>query len=101
MSRYVQLQGNIYFDTKDKAIVKNLGSRFVFIRHDRRGKNVAVKDEKRREFSAVKGLIHAQGNLYYDPKAKKLYKKTGPNLVLYTKDRRKTIKKVAMERRKR
>lgn len=101
MSRYVQLQGNIYFDTKDKAIVKNLGNRFVFLRHDRRGKNVAVSEEKRREFSAVKGLIHAQGSLYYDPKTKELYKKTGANLVLYTKDRRKTVKKVSMERRKR
>ncbi len=100
MNRYVQLQGNIYFDTKDKAIVQNLGNRFVFLRHDRRSKSENVKEEKRREFSAVKGLIHAQGNLYYDPKVKELYKKTGLNLVLYTKDRRKTVKKITVERRK-
>lgn len=100
MSRYIQLQGNIYFDTRDKTIVQNLGNRFVFLRHDRRRKFEDVKEEKRREFSAVKGLIHAQGNLYYDPKTKELYKKSGNNLVLYTKDRRKTSKKITIERRK-
>lgn len=99
-TRYVHLDGNLYFDTKDKAIVKHMGDRFVFLRHDRRTRKVAVKDEKREFNKLSEDMIPVASGLYFDKKLKQLYKKTGNNLVLYAKDRRKETKKVPMDRRK-
>ncbi len=98
-SRYVHLEGNIYFDTKDKVIVKNMGGRYVFLRHDRRTKNIPVEDEKREFNKKSADLIPVSSGLFYDKKLRHLYKKIGNNLVLYSKDRRKTQKTVQFERR--
>ena len=50
--RYVHLDGNLYYDTKDKVIVKNMGNRYVYVRHDRRTKKKDVpENELKRESS--------------------------------------------------
>jgi hypothetical protein len=99
--RYMHLKGNIYYDTKDKVIVQSLGNRFVFLRHDRRSKPSSVAQGKREEDKLTKGFIQVQGTLYFDKNTRQLYKKLGKNMVLYTKDRRKTTGKVPVDRRKR
>jgi len=99
-TRYVHLDGNLYFDTKDKTIVKNMGDRYVFLRHDRRTKTVSVEDEKREFNKKSENLIPVSSGLYYDKKLRQLYRKTGNNLVLYSKDRRKETKKVHVDCRK-
>ncbi|MBP7791908.1 MAG: hypothetical protein KA120_02480 [Candidatus Goldbacteria bacterium] len=98
--RYVKLQNNLYFDTKDRVIVKNMGDRFVFVRHDRRRKNISIPDEKRAQEKIKKGMKQIGNNLYFDPATKQIYKQIGDKLVLYSRDRRKENKPVAMERRK-
>lgn len=98
--RYMHLKGNIYYDTKDKVIVQSLGNRFVFLRHDRRSKAAQVKEGKRDEDKLTKGFILVQGTLFFDTNTRQLYRKLGKNMVLYTKDRRKTTGKVPVDRRK-
>lgn len=97
--RYVHLQENLYYDSKDKVIVRNMGNRYVFVRHDRRMRSDTVKDEKRAEARAVINLKLITGNLYFDCKTLQLYKRVSGNMVLYSKDRRKVSKRVAKERR--
>ncbi len=98
--RYIKLQDNLYFDTKDRVIVKNMGGRFVFVRHDRRRKDIPMPDEKRAQEKLKKGMKQIGTNLYFDPNTKQIYKQIGAKLVLYSKDRRKETKKVEVERRK-
>ncbi|MFP4465892.1 MAG: hypothetical protein ACLFP1_02460 [Candidatus Goldiibacteriota bacterium] len=97
--RYIKLEGNIYFDSKEKAIVKSMGSRFVFLRHDRRTKDAPVAQEKRKYNKTNKNFMPLGGNLFFDKITKQLYRKTGENLVLYSKDRRKESKPVTKDRR--
>lgn len=99
--RYMHLKGNIYYDIKDKVIVQHLGNRYVFLRHDRRTKSASVTEGKREEDKLTKGFIQVQGTLYFDKNTRQLYRKLGKNMVLYTKDRRKTAAKVGVDRRKR
>ena len=98
--RYVHLNENLYFDTKDRAIVKNMGNRYVFVRHDRRTRTSAHKKERRKEDTASKYMIKISGGLYFDTKIKQVYKPAGSKLVLYSIDRRKSRKPVKKERRK-
>lgn len=98
--RYIKLEGNLYFDTKDRVIVKNMGDRFVFVRHDRRRKNIPTPYEKRRQEQITKDMKQISNNLYFDPNTKQIFKLIGDKLVLYSKDRRKETKKVPIERRK-
>lgn len=98
--RYKKLQGNLYYDTKDKVIVKNMGGRFVYVRHDRRVRTNSVADEKRGFEKMFKDLIALPGGLYFNKKDKQIYRKAGDNLVLYAKDRRKARKAVPNDRRK-
>lgn len=98
--RYIKLQNNLYFDTKDRVIVKNMGGRFVFVRHDRRRKDIPMPDEKRAPEKAIKGMKQISNNLFFDPNTKQIYKQIGDKLILYSKDRRKETKQVTIERRK-
>jgi hypothetical protein len=98
--RYKQLQGNLYYDTKDRVIVKNMGGRFVYVRHDRRVRSKSVADEKRSFEKVSKNLIALPQGLYFDKVKRQIYRRSGDNLVLFAKDRRKGSKSVANERRK-
>ncbi|MCX7698149.1 MAG: hypothetical protein N2114_01625 [Candidatus Goldbacteria bacterium] len=98
--RYIKLEDNLYFDTKDRVIVKNMGGRFVFVRHDRRRKNIPVSIEQRQPERMKAGMRQIGINLYFDPTTKQIFKQIGDKLVLYSKDRRKQTKKVEVERRK-
>ncbi len=98
--RYIHIKENLYFDTKDRVIVKNMGNRYVFVSHDRRRANIPVDQEKRKEAKVLKNFIQISKGLLFDPKTKCVYKKTGSNLVLYSRDRRKVSKPVKVERRK-
>jgi hypothetical protein len=98
--RYVHLSENLYYDSQDKVIVKNMGNRYVFVRHDRRSRDENVKNEKRLDAKSVKDMTKVAANLYYDCVTKQLFRKTGSGLVLYTRDRRKGSRAVSKERRK-
>lgn len=98
--RYKKLSGNLYYDTKDKVIVKNMGGRYVYVRHDRRVRSSSVPDEKRAFNKMFKDLIPLPGGLYFNKKDRQIYRRAGDTLVLYAKDRRKSAKPVAQDRRK-
>jgi hypothetical protein len=99
--RYKKLQGSLYYDTKDKVIVKNMGGRFVYVRHDRRVRSASVSDEKRAFNKMFKDLIALPGGLFFNKKDRQIYRRAGETLVLYSKDRRKGSRPVAQDRRKR
>jgi len=102
MGRYVHLKENLYFDSKEKAIVRNMGNRYVFVRHDRRTRPASgARVERRASERNKKSMITVERGLYFDKNTNQLYKKTGDKLVLYSKDRRKSSKPVAKDRRKR
>ncbi len=100
MGRYIHLKEKLYFDTKEKTIVRHMGNRYVFVRHDRRTRSAPVKSEKRASDRTMKSLLHLERNLFFDKKTNQIYKKTGDKLVLYSKDRRKQNKPVPKDRRK-
>jgi len=99
--RYINIKGNLYFDTKDRVIVKNMGNRYVFVRHDRRRENIPVENEKRKTENIMKTMLPIGKNLFFDKNTKSIYKMQGDKLVLYSKDRRKENKPVKVDRRKR
>jgi hypothetical protein len=81
--RLVKLSVGYYFDPKEMAILRKVGSRFIFVRHDRRaGRRRTQAEAESRQFRMI------QGGLFWDEKAKKLYRKAGAHYVLYTRDRR-------------
>ncbi len=88
---YLKLSGSFYFDPIKKHILKKQGSTWTFVMHDRRRGQKPVTKDRRARFEAMP--IHlkpiAQG-LFWDSNAKDVYKKIKENLVLYSKDRRKT-----------
>lgn len=88
---YLKLSGSFYFDPIKKHILKKQGSGWVFVMHDRRRGQKPVTKDRRAMFEAMP--IHlkpiAQG-LFWDSNAKDVYKKINDNLVLYSKDRRKS-----------
>ncbi len=98
--RYIHIRENLYFDTKDRVIVKNMGNRYVFVSHDRRRTSIPVEQEKRKDAKVLKNLILISKGMLFDPKTKCVYKKIGNNLVLYSRDRRKESKPVKVDRRK-
>jgi hypothetical protein len=98
--RYVHLDGNLYYDSQDRVIVKNMGNRYVFLRHDRRIKQADAPDHKRLEDRLEEHMIKVGTGMYFDKLLKQLYKKNGDKLVLYSRDRRKEATKVPAERRK-
>ncbi|HDQ26072.1 MAG TPA: hypothetical protein ENN43_04920 [bacterium] len=98
--RYRHVEGKIYFDTKDKVLVQNMGNRFVYLRHDRRKRSAGTGSGKRAEDSIKQNMIKVSGNLFFDRTLKQLYRIIGGKPVLYTKDRRKSAKNVSRERRK-
>jgi len=100
MGRYVHLNENLYFDSKERVIVRSMGSRYVFVRHDRRTHSSPVRSEKRASERTMKTLMQIERGLYFDKKTNQIYKKTGDKLILYSKDRRKTGKPVTKDRRK-
>ena len=100
--RYTHLKGHLYYDNNEKVIVQNLGNRYVFVRHDKRSAvHPVVGGEKREGDRIPKSYLLVSASLYFDTVTRQLYKKSGDKFVLYTKDRRKTKKAVAAERRKR
>lgn len=99
-NRYEHLKTNFYYDSKDKTIVKKIGDRFVFIRHDRRNNSRPIKEGKRSEDKISKNYLLVQGTLYFDKHTNQLYKRSGNTFVLYTRDRRKERKTVDLDRRK-
>ncbi len=88
---YLKLSGSFYFDPIKKHILKKQGSGWAFVMHDRRRGHKPVTKDRRAMFDAMP--IHlkpiAQG-LFWDSNAKDVYKKIKDNLVLYSKDRRKS-----------
>ena len=102
MGRYVHLKENLYFDSKEKAIVRNMGNRYVFVRHDRRTRSSSnLRVERRASERTKKSMITVDRGLYFDKNTNQLYKKTGDKFILYSKDRRKSSKPVSKDRRKR
>jgi hypothetical protein len=84
VARLVKLTVGYYFDPVTKAILKKVGSRYEFVRHDRRRKD--------RKTQAEAEKLHFQlvsGGLFWDEKAKKIYRKSGAHYLLYSPDRRK------------
>jgi hypothetical protein len=97
IARLVKLTVGYYFDPVTKAILKKIGSRYEFVRHDRRKKD--------RKTQAEAEKLHFQlvsGGLFWDEKAKKIYRKSGAHYLLYSPDRRKKAvgNKLGPERRK-
>ncbi|HPI02724.1 MAG TPA: hypothetical protein PLB12_05215 [Candidatus Goldiibacteriota bacterium] len=100
--RYVHLDGNLYYDTKDSVIVKNMGNRYVYVRHDRRTKKKDVPENelKRESDKSNKNLIRISEGIYFDKVLIQIYRMINGKLVLYSKDRRKESKSVSTDRRK-
>ncbi|MBN2754768.1 MAG: hypothetical protein JXR81_07870 [Candidatus Goldbacteria bacterium] len=100
--RYVHLDGNLYYDSKDKVIVKNMGNRYVYVRHDRRtkSKELPQKELKRESDNTNKNLIRISDGIYFDKVLIQIYRMINGKLVLYSKDRRKEAKAVPADRRK-
>ena len=85
IKRLVRLGVGYYFDPLDKVVLRKSGSRYIFVRHDRRG-GTARKSQAHAELRQFHLIT---GGLFWDDKAKKLYRKTGQHYVLYSPDRRK------------
>ncbi|MES2200918.1 MAG: hypothetical protein V4498_01555 [candidate division FCPU426 bacterium] len=98
LRRLVPLSEGYYFDPLDQAILKKTGSSFGFVRHNRRKtRRITQSQAEEAQFRLV------SGGLFWDEKAKKLYRRSGAHYVLYTSDRRKKSGSVPAigERRKR
>ena len=85
-ARLIRLSPGYYFDPVDKALMKKAGGQFGFIRHDRRRARELKATQAEAE---ARGFRMVSGGLFWDIKAKKLYRKSGSNYLLYTSDRRK------------
>jgi hypothetical protein len=88
VKRLVRLSAVYYFDPVEKMVLVKNGSRYTFVRHDRRkgaGK-AARKTQVQAEESQFRMIT---GGLFWDEKAKRLYRKSGKHYVLYSPDRRK------------
>lgn len=84
VARLVKLTAGYFFDPVTKAILKKNGSRYDFLRHDRRRKDRKTQAEAERlQFRMV------TGGMFWDEKSKKLYRKSAGHYVLYSPDRRK------------
>lgn len=82
--RLIKLSVGYYFDPVDKAVLRKVGSRFIFVRHDRRQRDrKSLAQAEERQFRML------TGGLFWDEKAKKLYRKSGQQFVLFSPDRRK------------
>ncbi|MEI7641389.1 MAG: hypothetical protein WCJ46_07815 [bacterium] len=103
--RYICISGNLYFDTVERVIVKSMGNRYVFLRHDRREKGKVELDKvpanRRKNDITTKDFVALPKNLFFDSLKKAIYKKTSTgNFVLYSRDRRKEKTTVATDKRK-
>ena len=85
IKRLVKLSVGYYFDPLEKVVLRKSGSRYIFVRHDRRagGARKTQAHAELRQFHLI------TGGLFWDDKAKKLYRKSGQHYVLYSPDRRK------------
>ncbi len=87
--KYVHLTGDYYFDPHSRHILRKMGGRWVFIRHDRRsGQKPVGRDRRSRMEQLPVELKPISMGLYWDEKHKMVYKKVRDNFVLYSKDRR-------------
>lgn len=98
--RLIKLSVGYYFDPVEKAVLRKVGSRFIFIRHDRRKKG-SREDRKTLAQAEARQFRMIAGGLFWDEKGRKLYRKSGQHFVLYSPDRRKAGSKnpVVRERR--
>ena len=85
-ARLVKLSAGYYFDPVEKELLKKQGSQIGFVRHDRRHERLMKATQAEAEARAFRMVL---GGMYWDEKAKKLYRKSGKNFVLYSPDRRK------------
>lgn len=84
IARLVKLTVGHYFDPVTKAILRKNGSKYEFLRHDRR------RAERKTQAQAEKSHFQlVTGGLFWDEKAKKVYRKSGAHYLLYCPDRRK------------
>jgi hypothetical protein len=94
--RYIPLGGILYFDTKDRTILRKNGERFVFMRHDRRNAQAAVqaqwpvKYERRNSVKEARRYKSIGGGLYWSEELGGVFKKSGENFLLYSRNRRKS-----------
>jgi hypothetical protein len=96
--RLVYLKMDTYFDPLTREILRKVGKRLVFIRHDKR------RTPRLTPAQAETGrMVLIQGGLFFDPKAKAVYQFRAGHYVLYSRDRRKATGKspAGKERRKR
>ena len=89
-SRYLHLSGFYYFDTNTRDIVKQQGGKYVFLKHDQRQSEMPVMRERRKVAYTPPVQLQPIGkDLYWDQDNKCVYRRTGNNFVLYSRDRRK------------
>jgi hypothetical protein len=81
--RLIALKVGYYFDPVTREVLRKVGSKYVFVRHDRRRTNRSGNDTQ------VVRLKPIQGGLYWDPVAVAIYQFRDGQYVLYSKDRRK------------
>jgi hypothetical protein len=98
VARLIKLSPGYYFDPLEKALLKKAGGQFGFIRHDRRHEREVKANQAQAE---ARGFRLVAGGLYWDLKAKKLYRKSGANYLLYTSDRRKAPPKSRPDKERR
>lgn len=85
IARLIKLSVGYYFDPVTKAILKKVGGRYEFLRHDRR-----KKDRKSQAEAELLQFKMISGGLFWDEKSKRLYRKSSGHFVLYSPDRRKS-----------
>jgi hypothetical protein len=85
-ARLIKLGTGYFFDPVEKALLKKEGSQYGFVRHDRRHQRTARASQAEAE---ARGFRLVAGGLFWDEKAKRLYRKSGGHYLLYTGDRRK------------
>ncbi|MGH7442961.1 MAG: hypothetical protein ACREKE_09845 [bacterium] len=84
VARLVKLKVGYYFDPHTREILRRVGSRYVFVRHDRR------RTQRLSPVQAETGRMRLiQGGLFWDPDQNAVYQFRGGNYVLYSRERRK------------
>jgi hypothetical protein len=94
--RYLPLGGILYFDMKDRVILRKNGERFVFVRHDRRNAPAQaqgqwpVKYERRQSVKEARRYQPIGNGLFWSAELQGVFKKAGDSFLLYSRNRRKS-----------
>jgi hypothetical protein len=83
IKRLVPLKVGYFFDPVTREILRKVGSKYVFVRHDRRRTARSGKDTQTVRLKPI------QGGLYWDAVAVAIYQFRDGHYVLYSKERRK------------